>query len=217
MPVTQTACVSSGVSILRGRAVVLSPNSVSLNGKTYTTKHILVATGSWPTVPEIPGRELAITSNEAFFLPALPKSAIVVGGGYIAVEFASIFSGLGIKTTLVYRGKRVLRGFDADLGTRLAEEMRKKGIEIRFESYLAAYGRLLNSLKVSHVEYVATAPHNFAAARAAFDRFQGGQIGTLSVIGLEDDPARHLAMIPQWRGRPQVKMSRVGLAVCSDR
>ena len=92
-------------------------------------------------MPGIPGKELAITSNEAFFLPELPESAIVVGGGYIAVEFASIFNGLGVKTTLVYRGKRLLRGFDAELGVKLAEEMTKKGVTIRFESDLASLAK----------------------------------------------------------------------------
>ena len=82
----------------------------------HSARHILVATGSWPQVPQIPGRELAITSNEAFHLERLPRRALVVGGGYIAVEFASIFHGLGIETTLAYRGTRLLRGFDAELG-----------------------------------------------------------------------------------------------------
>ncbi len=129
---------SAGVTILKSRARILDPHSVECGGKTYSAKHILVATGSWPSVPEIPGRELAITSNEAFFLPELPASIIVVGGGYIAVEFASIFNGLGVRTTLVYRGARLLRGFDADLGLRLAEEMTKKGVAIRFECDIAA-------------------------------------------------------------------------------
>ena len=129
---------NAGVTILKNRATIVDPHQVECGGKTYSAEHILVATGSWPTVPGIPGKELAITSNEAFFLPELPKSAIVVGGGYIAVEFASIFNGLGVKTTLVYRGKRLLRGFDAELGAKLAEEMTKKGVTIRFESDLAS-------------------------------------------------------------------------------
>lgn len=129
---------NAGVTILKSRATILDPHHVDCGGKTYSARHILVATGSWPTTPEIPGRELAITSNEAFFLPELPASIIVVGGGYIAVEFASIFSGLGVPTTLVYRGTRLLRTFDADLGPRLAEEMTKKGVAIRFESDVAA-------------------------------------------------------------------------------
>lgn len=132
---------NAGVTILKNRATIVDPHQVECGGKTYSAKHILVATGSWPTVPGIPGKEFAITSNEAFFLPELPKSAIVVGGGYIAVEFASIFNGLGVKTTLVYRGKRLLRGFDAELGAKLAEEMAKKGVTIRFESDLASLAR----------------------------------------------------------------------------
>ena len=110
--------------------MVLDRNSVQVNSKTFSAKHILVATGSWPQVPEIPGLEHAITSNEAFHLERLPRRALVVGGGYIAVEFASIFNGLGVQTTLAYRGARLLRGFDADLGTRLAEEMARKGVTI---------------------------------------------------------------------------------------
>ncbi len=122
--------VNAGVSIFRGSAVVLDPHSLMLDGKTYTAKHILVATGSWPQKPAISGNELAITSNEAFHLEKLPKRALIVGGGYIAVEFASIFNGLGVGTTLAYRGARLLRGFDAELGTRLADEMGKKGVSI---------------------------------------------------------------------------------------
>ena len=126
--------VDAGVTIHRARATVRDRHTVELNGKACTSRHILVATGSWPTVPQIPGCEHAITSNEAFFLGQLPRSALVVGGGYVAVEFASIFNGLGIATTLAYRGKRLLRGFDAELGTRLAGEMAKKGVAIRLET-----------------------------------------------------------------------------------
>ena len=122
--------VNAGVSIFRDRAVVLDSHSVSLGGKTFSAKHILVATGSWPQLPDIPGKKLAITSNDAFALEKLPRRALVVGGGYIAVEFASIFNGLGVATTLAYRGARLLRGFDAELGTRLGEEMGKKGVSV---------------------------------------------------------------------------------------
>ena len=122
--------VNAGVTIFRDRAVVVDAHSVSLGGKTFSAKHILVATGSWPQKPNIPGAELAITSNEAFSLEKLPARALVVGGGYIAVEFASIFNGLGVKTTLAYRGAQLLRGFDAELGTRLGEEMGRKGVSV---------------------------------------------------------------------------------------
>lgn len=131
----------AGVTILQHRATIMDPHTVECDGRSYTARHILVATGSWPTVPDIPGQDLAITSNEAFFLPALPESIIVVGGGYIAVEFASIFHGLGVRTTLVYRGKRLLRGFDGDLGLRLTDEMAKKGITIRLESDIGSISK----------------------------------------------------------------------------
>jgi glutathione reductase (NADPH) len=125
--------VNNGVRIFRGRASILDPHTVKVENDTFTAKHILVATGSWPSKPAIPGAELAITSNEAFHLAELPKRALVVGGGYIAVEFASIFNGLGVETTLAYRGTRLLRGFDAELGTRLANEMIEKGVSILLE------------------------------------------------------------------------------------
>jgi glutathione reductase (NADPH) len=128
--VYERVLANAGATILRGRAVIVDPHTVSVDGKSYSAKHILVATGSWPQKPEIPGAELAITSNEAFHLERLPARALVVGGGYIAVEFASIFNGLGVRTTLAYRGARLLSGFDAELGTRLAEEMTRKGVSV---------------------------------------------------------------------------------------
>ncbi len=130
--VYERVLTNAGVEIHRARAEVLDKNSVQVDGRTYTAKHILIATGAWPQLPAIPGIEHAITSNEAFHLERLPRRAIVVGGGYIALEFASIFHGLGVETTLAYRGKRLLRGFDAELGTRMAEEMSAKGVAICF-------------------------------------------------------------------------------------
>ena len=132
---------NAGVTILRTRATVRGPHEVEADGRTYTARHILVATGSWPQVPEIPGREFAITSNEAFHLERLPASVLVVGGGYIAVEFASIFNGLGVRTTLMYRGAKLLRGFDHDLGERLADEMANKGVAIRLNTNVTALAR----------------------------------------------------------------------------
>jgi glutathione reductase (NADPH) len=124
----------AGVTIHRGRATVRDAHTLEIDGQTFTAQHILIATGSWPQVPAIAGREHAITSNEAFFLERLPQCALLVGGGYIAVEFASIFNGLGIETTLAYRGTRLLRGFDADLGAHLGEEMARKGVRVRLQA-----------------------------------------------------------------------------------
>ena len=132
--VYENLLAKAGATILRERATVIDPHTVEAGGKRHTARHILVATGSWPQVPQIPGRELAITSNEAFFLERLPRRALVVGAGYIALEFASIFNGLGVQTTLAYRGARLLRGFDADLGEQIAVELGKKGVDIRLRT-----------------------------------------------------------------------------------
>jgi len=130
--VYERALTGVGVKIHRARATVIDPHTVDLDGRAFKAKHILIATGAWPLIPPIPGHEHAISSNEAFHLERLPRRAVVVGGGYIALEFASIFHGLGVQTTLSYRGRRLLRGFDAELGSRIAEEMVAKGIAICF-------------------------------------------------------------------------------------
>ncbi|MBE0626207.1 MAG: glutathione-disulfide reductase [Burkholderiales bacterium] len=124
----------AGVTLLRARAALIDAHTVEVDGRRISARHILVATGGWPVVPPIPGAELAISSNEAFHMDALPRRVLVVGGGYIAVEFASIFNGLGVDTTLIYRGERLLKGFDADLGGFLAGEMENKGVHIRLRS-----------------------------------------------------------------------------------
>jgi glutathione reductase (NADPH) len=128
----------SGVTIINGRAQLLDAHTVTVAGKAYTAEHILIATGGWPTVPPIPGVEYAITSNEAFFLPRLPDSVLIVGGGYIAVEFAGIFHGLDARVTLVHRGSVFLTGFDDDIRAFLAQEMGKKGIDLRFNAQVAS-------------------------------------------------------------------------------
>lgn len=126
--------VNSGVTLLEGHARIVDAHSVELGGKRYSAKHILIATGGWPQIPEIPGHEHAIGSNEAFFLEQLPKRVLVVGGGYIAVEFASIFNGLGARTSLLYRGDLFLRGFDKAVRLHLQGELNKRGVDLQFNS-----------------------------------------------------------------------------------
>ena len=125
---------NAGVELFEARATLRDPNTIEVAGQTVTAERILIATGGWPVVPDIPGKALAITSTEAFYLPELPKRALIVGGGYIAVEFAGIFHGLGVDTTQLYRGPLFMRGFDLDVRSHLAQEMRKKGIDLRFDS-----------------------------------------------------------------------------------
>ena len=129
--------VNSGVTLLEGHATLTGPNEVLVNGQRHTAKHILIATGGWPQIPEIPGHEHAISSNEAFFLKALPKRVLVVGGGYIAVEFAGIFQGLGAETSLLYRGEMFLRGFDGSVRKHLHEELLKRGMDVQFNADIA--------------------------------------------------------------------------------
>jgi glutathione reductase (NADPH) len=124
----------SGVAIIEGRASLLDAHTVVVAGLRYSAERILIATGSRAFVPEIAGKEHIVTSNTMFFLEHLPKRILIVGGGYIAVEFASILHGLGVSTTICYRGQRLLKGFDEDIGSFLAEEMRRKGVNIRFNT-----------------------------------------------------------------------------------
>ncbi|MNF70584.1 Glutathione amide reductase [compost metagenome] len=126
--------VNSGVTLHEGHAKLLDPHTVEVNGQRFTANTILVATGGWPQIPEIPGREHAISSNEAFFLKTLPKRVLVVGGGYIAVEFAGIFHGLGAETTLLYRGELFLRGFDGSVRKHLQEELTRRGMDLQFNA-----------------------------------------------------------------------------------
>lgn len=140
---------NTGVETIYGRATIVDEHTVAIEGKQFTAERILVATGGWPMVPDIPGKEHVISSNEAFFLESLPEKIIIVGGGYIAVEFAGIFNGLGVDTTLLYRGPLFLRGFDHDIRITLAEEMQKKGINIKFKTNI-------NSIEKTEDQLIAT-------------------------------------------------------------
>ncbi|SCZ27127.1 MULTISPECIES: glutathione-disulfide reductase [unclassified Pseudomonas] len=134
--------VNSGVVLHEGHARITGPHEVEINGQRYTAKHILVATGGWPVIPDIPGREHAISSNEAFFLKELPKRVIVVGGGYIAVEFAGVFHGMGAQTSLLYRGGLFLRGFDGAVRKHLAEELTRRGLDLQFDADIKCIEKL---------------------------------------------------------------------------
>jgi len=125
---------NAGVTHFDGRARIVDAHHISIGDKVISTESILIATGGWPVVPEFPGSEHVITSNEAFFLEQLPKRSLVVGGGYIAVEFAGIFGGLGSQSHLSYRGPLFLRGFDSDVREFVAEELGKKNVQLHFNS-----------------------------------------------------------------------------------
>jgi glutathione reductase (NADPH) len=121
---------NAGVRLMMGTGRIVDPHTVEVEGKRHTARHILVATGAHPVKPAIPGIELAITSNEALHLPALPASLLILGGGYIALEFASIFRAYGVDVTVMIRGERILRGFDDDIRIALTAELEKRGVRI---------------------------------------------------------------------------------------
>ncbi|MFY0309701.1 glutathione-disulfide reductase [Leisingera sp. D0M16] len=122
---------NSGVESFDSRAKLADAHTVELaDGTRKTAKHILIATGGWPSVPDFPGSELAVTSNEMFHLDKLPETLLIVGGGYIACEFAGIMNGLGVKTTQYYRGAQILRGFDDEARGLISEEMCQAGIDV---------------------------------------------------------------------------------------
>jgi len=126
---------NAGVEAIPQRAIVVDPHTVELaDGTRKTAKHLLIATGGWPFKPDIPGADLAITSNEVFHLPELPKRVIVKGGGYIASEFAGILNGMGAEVTQVYRRNVILRGFDDEIRGHVSAEMAKKGVTFRYDT-----------------------------------------------------------------------------------
>ena len=140
---------SRGVTLLEDRAVLEDEHSLRVGERKVTADTILVATGGTPNLPNIPGAENAITSNEAFHLERLPEHIVIVGGGYIAVEFAGIFHGLGSEVTLIYRRDRILRGFDDDIRLKLQEAMQQKGIDIRCETNVSAIEKQAGGLALS--------------------------------------------------------------------
>ena len=148
----------AGVDLLRGRARFRDAHTVEVDGKAHTAAHVLVATGSRPLRPEIPGAELGMISDDALDLPELPPSMVIVGGGYIGCEFASIFAACGVRVELIVRADSVLRGFDQDLRQCLAGEMRQRGIELRVETTVRSIERQDGrySLRLAHGELVDT-------------------------------------------------------------
>ena len=138
----------AGVTIHDTRAVVEDAHSVRLaTGEKITAKHILIATGGWPFVPDIPGRDLAVTSNEMFHLPQLPKRALVVGGGFIASEFACILNGMGVDVCQYYRGAQILRGFDDEARGHVATAMAANGITIHCGTDVLALERTAGGIR----------------------------------------------------------------------
>jgi glutathione reductase (NADPH) len=140
----------ANVDLKQGRGRIVDSHTVEVAGHHYTAERILLAVGGWPFIPDFPGREYVVSSNEVFDLKTFPKRMVVVGGGYIAVEFAGIFNGLGSKLTQVYRGDLFLRGFDNEIREFAAQEITKKGVDLRFNTDVTSIEKQIDgSLKVN--------------------------------------------------------------------
>ncbi|MGH6660072.1 MAG: glutathione-disulfide reductase [Rhodospirillales bacterium] len=168
----------AGVAEIAGTGRIADAHTVEVDGKRLTAANILVATGGWPSKPDIPGVEHTITSNEALDLPRLPKRIAIVGGGYIAVEFAGIFNGLGAEVTEVIRAANILRGFDEDVRETLAHEMEKKGIRIRRDCVVRSIERKNGafSLRFAHGEEL----------EADLVMYATGRVPNTRTIGLDE-------------------------------
>jgi glutathione reductase (NADPH) len=137
----RTLLKSAGASLYEGRAFLVDSHTIEIATRRYTARHVLVATGGRPVRPDIPGAGLAITSDEAFQLRELPRRVLIVGGGYIGVEFGGIFHGLGAQVTIAYRGEQILRGFDDDVRHHLHDELVRKGLDVRLHCDLRGIER----------------------------------------------------------------------------
>ncbi|MSR14539.1 MAG: glutathione-disulfide reductase [Gammaproteobacteria bacterium] len=139
---------NAGCEIFESRASIVDLHTIELGDRRISARHVLIATGGWPYIPAIPGGELAITSNDVFHLPELPKRIVIVGGGYIAVEFAGVFAGFGCEVAQIYRGDLFMRGFDTEIREFLATQMREKSIDLRFNADVAEITRTANGMNV---------------------------------------------------------------------
>jgi glutathione reductase (NADPH) len=142
----------NNVTVFVGNASLEDAHTVNVNNKSITAERILIATGSIPFMPTYPGHELAVSSNEMFYLEKLPQELIVTGAGYIAVEFASIFANLGVKVTLLHRGPGILRGFDDDIRQFLMESMQHRNITIKLNCHVASLHKKANQIVVTTEE-----------------------------------------------------------------
>lgn len=172
---------SAGVELIEGHAALIDAHTVAVNDKHYSAERILIATGGWPSIPDIPGKEHIISSNEVFFLETLPEKIIIVGGGYIAVEFAGIFNGLGVDTTLLYRGPLFLRGFDQDVRKFLAAEMQKKGITLKFENNIDAIEKIDGQLQATLTDKSTLLADQIMYATGRKPKTEGMGIETLGI------------------------------------
>ncbi len=171
----------AGVRLINGRARLLDAHRVAVGDEVHSAEKILVAVGGWPWVPEFPGSELAVSSNEVFDLESFPERFLVLGGGYIAVEFASIFNGLGSDTHLIYRGELFLRGFDHEVREFTRDQMRQKGVQLHFETNIERIDKVEGGLAVTLTDGEVLEVDAVLAATGRRPHLEGLGLDTLGV------------------------------------
>ncbi|MCY4177109.1 MAG: glutathione-disulfide reductase [Endozoicomonadaceae bacterium] len=167
------------VQLIKGRGTLQNAHTVRVDNKDYTAAHILLATGSRPFIPDIPGSEHALVSDDIFYLGELPEKIVIIGGGYIAVEFACILNSFGVDTTLAYRGDMLLRGFDTDIRQRISTELIKKGIKCRFNSNVKSVDKQGNG-------QLCLSWDNGESSKADHILFATGRISNTTNLGLNN-------------------------------
>ncbi|WP_077531406.1 glutathione-disulfide reductase [Vreelandella utahensis] len=187
---------NAGVTLIEGTARIEDAGTVWVDGRAVTTERITIATGSQPVVPEIPGSEHALVSDHMFYLDSLPETATVWGGGYIAVEFAGILAGLGVRTTLIYRGERFLRGFDGDIRDHVAQEMAGKGIDLRFNTNIESITKSGDDYELALTD---GSTHRTGLVLAATGRVPRTSGLGLEAVGVETDEGGAIITDDQFR------------------
>ena len=187
---------NAGVTLIEGTARIEDAGTVRVDGRAVTTERITIATGSQPVVPEIPGSEHALVSDHMFYLDSLPDTATVWGGGYIAVEFAGILAGLGVRTTLIYRGERFLRGFDGDIRNHVAQEMAGKGIDLRFNTNIESITKAGDGYELALSD---GSTHGTGLVLAATGRVPRTSGLGLEAVGVETDEGGAIITDDQFR------------------
>jgi glutathione reductase (NADPH) len=177
-----TLIANSGAYLFDARATITGPHQVLVNNKKYSAQTILVATGGWPYIPEFPGSEYVLSSNEMFYLDELPKTAVVVGGGYIAVEFAGILNGLGVETHLIYRGPKLLKTFDREMSDKVVQGMGDRGVNIHFNTEVNKITKTDQQLSVS----LSNGSDNHSKLTAGLVLYATGRRANTAGLGLEN-------------------------------
>ncbi len=186
-----------GVEVIRGRGKLLSPTQVQVGERVFSAKHVLIATGGAPTIPDIPGAELGLSSDGFFALTALPRSALIVGAGYIAVELAGVLRALGCEVHLAMRNERPLRGFDAMLGDALREALENSGVHVRLSATVEGVERAPNGERVARL----AGGHTLPPVEALF--WTIGRHANTAGLGLDaaavrSDPDGHV-LVDEWQ------------------